>query len=196
MSMTRIILGSQSPRRKEILGYFSLPFEQAVPPYDEEAQPFHGDPAEYVKRLSEGKAASLAPVFPDAVIITADTTVFCNGNIYGKPTDQADSFRMLTEMSGQWHTVYTGVTVTQGDESFSDVEATRVLFHQLSPEQIRLYQTQLHCQDKAGSYLIQQSGSLIVAKIDGCYYNVVGLPINTLCALLKQTGIDLWRHLS
>lgn len=191
----RIILGSQSPRRKEILGYFSIPFEQASPNYDEDAIPFCGDPHRYVRTLSEGKSMSLASLYPDAVIITADTIVYRDGKLYGKPRDAKHSHEILSELSGEWHTVFTCITVRKGEEVYTEIEETRVLFNILTPEAIRQYEQQLHCADKAGSYFIQQAGSLIVKKIDGCFYNVMGLPINTLWHLLKRVGIDLWQHL-
>jgi septum formation protein len=191
----RIILGSQSPRRKEILGYFSLPFEQATSHYDEDAIPFCGDPHLYVRTLCEGKSMALIPHYPDAVIITADTIVYKDGKLYGKPRDAAHSHEILAELSGDWHTVYTGITVRKGQDVYTEVEGTRVLFNVLTKEAIQQYQEQLHCEDKAGSYLIQQAGSLIVKQIDGCFYNVMGLPINTLWHLLKKVDIDLWQHL-
>lgn len=191
-----IILGSQSPRRKEILSFFKIPFRQASPNFDEEAVPFEGDPAVYAQTLARGKALSLKPLFPKALIITADTVVYRQGKLYGKPMDEEHGFKMLSELAGQWHTVYTAVTVSSKGKEYSAVEGTKVLFNALAPEQIRLYQRQLHCADKAGGYMAQAAGSLIINKIEGCYYNVVGLPINTLTALLKEVEIDLWQHLA
>lgn len=191
----RIILGSQSPRRKEILSYFSLPFEQATPPFNEESVPFAGDPAAYVCDISLGKAESLQKQFPEAIIVTADTTVYREGKIYGKPVDEHQAFEFLSELVGQWHSVFTGVTVKTKHDTYSAAEETRVLFNPLTPEQIRHYHKKLHWSDKAGGYAIQMAGGLIVRKIDGCYYNVMGLPINTLKDLLNNIGIELWEYL-
>lgn len=191
----RIILGSISPRRKEILSYFSLPFEQASPDYDEESIPYTGNPTDYVCQLSKGKADSLAHRFPDDIIITADTIVLMNGKIYGKPRNKQEGFQALSELSGNWHSVFTGVTVRKGPQEYSGAEETKVLFNQLTPEQIKWYHQQLHCEDKAGGYAIQQGGGIVIKKIDGCYYNVMGLPMNTLRELLGQVGIDLWHYL-
>lgn len=191
----QLILGSQSPRRKEILSYFALPFKQATPPFDEESVPFNGNPVDYVSEISGGKAEALSKTFHDALIITADTTVYREGKIYGKPATQEEAFKYLSELVGRWHSVYTGITVRQGTTVQHAAEETRVLFNPLTPEEIRHYHTKLHWSDKAGGYAIQMAGGLIVKKIDGCYYNVMGLPINTLRTLLQKFGIELWEYL-
>lgn len=193
--MTRLILGSQSPRRKEILSYFSLPFEQVAGSFDEDSVKFSGNPTEYVCSLSKSKANALAPRFPDAIILTADTIVYREGKIYGKPADVEEAFRSLSELVGKWHTVYTGVTVQFGKEEFHQAEATRVSFNDLNTEQIRHYLARSHWADKAGGYAIQLVGGLIVSKIDGCYYNVMGLPVNTVHTLLKNVDVDLWNYI-
>lgn len=193
--MVQIILGSQSPRRKEILGYFSLPFQQIPSSFDEESIPFQNNPEEYVCLLSKGKAEVLHRQYPDAVIITADTIVYREGKIYGKPKTLEDAFTFFSELVGEWHTVYTGVTVRCGTKEFHRPEGTRVLFNALTPEQIRRYHTKVEFGDKAGGYAIQDVGGLIVRRIEGCYYNVMGLPINTVHDLLKNLGIDLWDYL-
>lgn len=193
--MTRLILGSQSPRRKEILGYFSLPFEQATPLFDEDSIPFHGNPAKHVCELSHGKAQSLHHLFPKAIILTADTIVFQEGKLYGKPRNEKEAFEILSQLAGKWHSVFTGLTLRQDDREFHRFEETRVLFNPLTPEQVRHYQAKLHCTDKAGGYAIQMAGGLIVNRIEGCYYNVMGLPVNSVRHLLLQIGIDLWDYL-
>lgn len=190
-----IILGSQSPRRAEILGYFSLPFKQVPSGFDEEAVPFKGDPEGYVRELSSGKAASLHDRFPNSIILTADTIVFYAGKIYNKPKNIEEAYQSFSELVGQWHAVYTGVTVHYKDQAYHQVEATRVLFNSLTPEQIRHYLSRTQWADKAGGYAIQMAGGLIVNRIEGCYYNVMGLPINTVKALLKRVGIELWDYL-
>lgn len=193
--MTRLILGSNSPRRREILSYFKLPFEQVSPIFDEDIIPFDGIPNEYVSVLSKGKADSLSQRFPEAIILTADTIVFRDGKIYGKPQNAEEAFTSLSELVGRWHTVYTGVSVKKGDLEFHQVEATSVLFNPLTPDQIRHYLSRTAWADKSGGYAIQSAGGLIVNKIDGCYYNVMGLPLNTIHALLLKMGIDLWDYL-
>lgn len=190
-----VVLGSQSPRRKEILSFFSLPFEQVSPDFDEEAVPFSGDPSAFVNVLSNGKANSLKGRFPESIIITADTILFKDGKIYGKPKSTEEGHQILRELSGNWHSVFTGVTVRKGDEQYWGFEETEVLFHTLTSEQIHCYHERLHCGDKAGGYTVQQAGSLVVKSIKGCYYNAVGLPIHTLKELLAKVGVDLWNFL-
>lgn len=177
MSKINLILGSQSPRRKEILSYFSIPFTQISPSYDEDSIPFDGDPIQYVKTLSKGKAESINS---DAIIVTADTVVYRHGKIYGKPRNDAEAFEFLKALSGVWHSVFTGITVRKGNQEWQDVEETRVLFNALSDKQIHAYYQKLPYADKAGGYMIQQAGGIIVQRIDGCYYNVMGFPINKL----------------
>lgn len=191
----RIILGSQSPRRKEILGYFNLPFETKTSDFPEESVHFDGDPRAYAIRLSQEKGEVLAASDPDAIIITADTVVYRDRKIYDKPKDPEDAFRELSELVGRWHSVFTAVTIKHKNETYSSVEETRVLFNEISPEQIRQYQRSIHCADKAGGYAIQGAGSILVHKIEGCYYNVMGLPVNTLRKLLLCLDIDLWNYL-
>lgn len=193
--MTRLILGSQSPRRREILSYFSLPFQQCTPPFDESSVPFRGEPESYARAISKGKADALLSKFPNNVILTADTIVFRENKVYGKPPTEADAFRMFSELVGKWHTVVTGVTIRYGNDVYEQSESTRVLFNELTDAQIRHYMTRIEWADKAGGYAIQMAGGLIVNRIEGCYYNVMGLPINTVHTLLKYVGIDLWDYL-
>lgn len=185
----RLILGSQSPRRKEILSYFSIPFVQASPDFDESSIPFNKDPEEYVCAIAKGKAKALAHAFPEDLILTADTIVYCEGKIYGKPKSRSDAFQGLSELAGRWHTVFTGVTLMQSNKMLHQAEATRVLFNPLTSEEIDRYLERTKWEDKAGGYGYQMEGGIIVRKIEGCYYNVIGLPINTTFSLLKQFGI-------
>ncbi|MBS0616477.1 MAG: septum formation protein Maf [Verrucomicrobia bacterium] len=191
----KIILGSQSPRRHEILSYFALPFTQVSSNFDEESQPYSGDPKKHALHLSQKKAEAIAQNYPHDVILTADTTVSIEGKMLNKPADEKEAFAFLSLLAGRWQSVFTGVTVRRGDKVFSDVEETKMLFHKLTPEQIRAFHKHCYFLDKAGGYAIEKSGSLIVERIEGCYYNVMGLPINTTARLLKKVGIDLWDHL-
>ena len=193
--MKRILLGSASPRRKEILGYFKLPFEQVASSFDEESIPFTGSPVEYVLQIAQGKLETLLHKYPDDIIVTADTTVYRNGRVFGKPSSQEEAFDFLNELQGKWHSVYSAVAISSplGIESFA--EETKVLFNPLSVEQIRHYHTHVEWKDKAGGYAIQKTGSLLIRRIEGCYFNVMGLPINVLGRLLKKHGINLWDSL-
>ncbi len=191
----QLILGSQSPRRKEILSYFSLPFKQVSSSFEEDTVEFKEDPYVYVNALSKGKADSLFPAFPNHMILTADTIVYRQGKVYQKPKDEQEAFRNFKELAGQWHSVYTSLTIRHGNQELQAVEETRVLFNSLMDQQIRAYYRKMPYADKAGGYSIQQAGGLIVRRIEGCYYNVMGLPINTLRELLERVGIDLWDYL-
>lgn len=193
--MEKIILGSASPRRKEILSYFALPFIQAASGFDEESIPFDNNPEVYTETIARGKASSLAAEYPDHLIITADTTVYKNGKIFLKPSDKAHAIQMLTELAGSWHSVFTAVTVRKGTKELFDVEETRVLFNPLKESEIQNFLACHPYLDKSGSYCLESSGSLLSRRINGCFYNVMGLPVNLLRRLLLEFDIDLWKHL-
>lgn len=190
-----IILGSSSPRREEILRFFSVPFVQISPPFEEDTILFEGNPSLYVETLAKEKANSLFSTHPDKLIITADTTVFYNGKIYNKPKDYLEAVSFLKELSGQWHSVFTGICMVSKGIFETQVEETKILFHTLQDEEIHQYLSHINFLDKAGSYAIQQGGAVIVKKIEGCYYNVMGLPLTPLRELLLKAGINLWHHL-
>jgi septum formation protein len=173
---------------------FSMPFEQMSPAFVEESIPFMGDPISYVNSLSKGKSDSLKPLYPRAVILTADTVVFCNQKIYNKPADYPQAVEFLQELQGKWQSVFTSVCLYHDHNIYQDVEETRVLFNPMQPDQIHAYLKHTSWSDKAGGYTIQNLGVLLVKKIDGCYYNVLGLPLNTVQKLFLNIGIDLWKH--
>ncbi|MBM3197777.1 MAG: septum formation protein Maf [Chlamydiae bacterium] len=191
-----LILGSHSPRRKEILQFFSVPFTQVVSSFPEEEVPFLGDPVAYVTELALAKGSTLAKQHPGDAILTADTVVFYQGNVYNKPKDREEAVRFLTELSGQWHSVFTAVALSFQQEQQALVEETKLLFHTLTSQQIAHYLDHVNFLDKAGGFAVQQGGALIVKRIEGCYYNVLGLPLTPLCNLLARIGIDLWERLS
>lgn len=190
-----IILGSSSPRRKEILGYFKIPFEIASPNFDEEAEIFRGDPLAFATHLAQGKALSLQKEFPDKVILTADTLVFKEGKLFCKPRSDSEAFAYLKEFNGSWHTVFTAVAVAKGGQLFTDYGETQVLFHEVPEEDLLLYHRAFSGNDKAGGYGIQMAGSIIIKRIEGCFYNVMGLPISAVSSVLKKVGVDLWHYL-
>jgi len=192
--MKPLILGSQSPRRKEILSFFALPFNQVTPDFDELSVPFVNNPKEYVSTLAKGKSASIQKKHSEALILTADTIVYKAPKLYNKPCTEAEAFEALTELQGSWHSVFTALSLRYKQEEVHGVEETRVLFNPLTPIMIRHYHSKIHWADKAGGYAIQMGGGLIVNRIEGCYYNVMGLPINTLRSLLKNFGIELWDY--
>lgn len=190
-----IILGSQSPRRKEILNYFSLPFQQIPSNFDEETILFLGDPHAYALAIAQKKGEDLLSRFPNDLILTADTVVYFDGNVYNKPKDREEATRFLSILAGQWHSVFTALTLRSKNGVHFGVEKTDILFNPLTDEQIQIYLDHCHFLDKAAGYAIQQTGSIIVQKINGCYYNVMGLPINLLKSLLLKENIDLWHYL-
>ena len=190
-----LILGSSSPRRKEILGFFKIPFEVDSPPFDEEAQKFEGDPLAYATLLAKGKAQSLVSKYPGQVILTADTLVFKEGQLFCKPKSDQEAFEMLRRFNGSWHTVFTAVACAKDKEVITDYEETQVLFHEVPEEDLELYHKAFSGQDKAGGYGIQMAGSIIIKRIEGCFYNVMGLPISAVSDVLRKMGIDLWHYL-
>lgn len=193
--MMTLILGSHSPRRAEILRFFSLPFIQMASAFDEESLPFKGDPRLYAMQLAQGKGRELAERFPSSPILTADTVVYRSGKLYGKPRDSKEATQFLNELAGGWHVVWTALCLKWEEREEMIAEETRVCFRALSREQIAAYVAAIPVTDKAGGYMIQGTGSVIVEKIEGCYYNVMGLPMQGLCNLLNRGDIDLWRYL-
>ena len=190
-----IILGSESPRRKEILQYFSIPFTQHASNFNEESILYEGKPAKYVETLALKKAEALHALHKENPILTADTAVFCNGKLYNKPKDRNEAVSFLSELSSQTHSVFTGVAIAYQGYTQVLSEETKITFHDLSFDEINKYLDQIKFLDKAGSYAIQQGGGLLVKKLEGCYYNVMGLPLTPLRELLKKVDIDLWDHI-
>ena len=190
----KIILASQSPRRKELLERMGIKdFETISPNVDESA--FHGlPPEELVRRLSAEKAAAVAgKVGEDAIVIAADTVVALEGAVLGKPADELDAFKMLSALSGVRHQVYTGVTVCRGGEKQTAHEVTDVTFRELSEREIEDYISTGEPMDKAGAYGIQGYGALLIQGISGDYYNVMGLPVCRLSGMLSHFGVDCLR---
>lgn len=178
-----IILASQSPRRQELLKLIGLPFTVRVADIDETLD--DRAPEEAVGQLSRKKAAAV-PRSANEIVIGADTVVVLDGKILGKPSDEADAFRMLRFLSGRCHQVMTGLTVLQGERAVTVTEITEVSFRELTDREIWDYIASGDPMDKAGSYGIQSGGALFVDGIRGDYYNVVGLPVCRLNQILKE----------
>ena len=188
-----LILASQSPRRKELLGLLNIPFTIQVSQADETMDP-RQDPAVSVAEVSRRKALALcAP--ETSVVIAADTIVVCDGEILGKPKDQQDAVRMLNMLSGRSHQVMTGMTLLHKGKACSHTEITEVVFRPLDDQEIRRYVASGDPMDKAGSYGIQSGGALFVETIHGDYYNVMGLPICRLTQILKETVPELMEEI-
>ncbi len=179
----RVILASGSPRRRELLAYIVSAFE-IIPSGIEEIAT--GTPTQQVEQLAADKAADIAQRYPDAVVIGADTLVAVDELVLGKPTDEAEAAAMLKQLSGRTHTVYTGVAVISAGKTHSLVEATQVTFCRMTDEEIRDYIATGEPMDKAGAYGIQGYGGKYITGIEGCFFNVMGLPLNRLYTILKS----------
>ena len=170
-----LILASQSPRRKELLGLFHIPFVIRVADIDE-AMDQNKAPFDEVARVSRLKALAVERNHED-VVIAADTIVVCNGKVLGKPHSQEEAVQMLTLLSGRDHQVMTGVTVIAGEKEETFTEVTDIHFRPLSETEIRAYVATGEPMDKAGAYGIQGGAALFAEKLVGDYYNVMGLPV-------------------
>ena len=177
-----IILASQSPRRQELLKLITSDFEIKVSNVDE-TLPDKITPKEAVMYLSKIKAEPFAD--GDDIVIGADTVVALDGKILGKPKNKENAREMLIFLSGRTHSVFTGVTLASGKKTKTFAVETKVKFFELTNEEIDAYIKTKEPFDKAGAYGIQGFGSLLVEKIDGDYFNVVGLPVSTLARELK-----------
>lgn len=184
----RVILASQSPRRRELLDLVGIRHE--VRPADVDETPLPGEqPVPHAQRLARAKAATLAGGNPDAVVIAADTIVVIDDEILGKPTDQAAARRMLRQLSGREHMVFTAVAVAHGHRTVSSVEQVAVAFRELDDAEIAAYVATGEPMDKAGSYGIQGFGATIVRRVEGDYFAVMGLPLVRLVTLLRELGV-------
>jgi len=188
-SQRNLILASRSPRRKEILDRMRLDFE-VVPAGDhvENGGDSSDDPFERAELHARLKAADVAERYPDAVVIGADTVVTIDGDVLEKPADDAEAVRFLKKLSGRTHIVATGVAVRRGATGLdlSARETTRVRFRELDDEEIAKYVASGEGRDKAGAYAVQGIGAGLVQSIDGCFFNVVGLPVALLFDLLRK----------
>ena len=188
--MSKIILASGSPRRRALLQELGLDFTIYKPDVDEKILN-HESPENLCERLSRLKAAAGAVVFPDSIIIAADTIVVIDNKILGKPHNREDAFNMLMTLQGRTHEVLTGLTICENHKILSHVEHTRVKFRQLNESEIRAYISTGESDDKAGAYAVQGVGSLLVERLEGDYFNVVGLPVCRLGLMLYEFGINL-----
>jgi len=186
----KLILASGSPRRRELLGQMGLGEFSIISPDIDETVWKDMPPGEQVRTLSASKAAAVAARQDGAMVIAADTVVVLDGLVLGKPQDRADAIRMLTALSGRQHEVYTGVTVTKNDVTLTEYETTKVTFRPLSREEIIHYVDTGEPMDKAGAYGIQRYGALLVERVEGDYFNVMGLPVCRLGRMLTTFGID------
>lgn len=195
--MPKLILASASPRRKDLLKQIGLEFEAYPADIDENSLGYM-DAGKYAEEMSRRKALMVAKDFYGAtdeehLILGADTTVEIDGTILGKPEDYDDAVRMLESIQGKWHRVITGITLVNAKnrEVLTDSEMTRVKIRSMTPEMIQAYLRTGESLDKAGAYGAQGYGSLIVERVEGCFFNVIGLPIYKLSRLLEQQGFKM-----
>ncbi|MFC1733506.1 Maf family protein [candidate division KSB1 bacterium] len=186
-NMRTIYLASQSPRRRELMGNLGIPFEICESGEEGKIE-FNGDPGEFVLRLAKEKSQEPLKAIDSGIVITADTIVYINGEILEKPSGRADAVSMLEKLHGKTHQVYTGLCVSAKPEDIclKGYEATDVTFSPMSSAEIEWYVNSGEYRDKAGAYAIQECASIFVKNIHGCYFNVVGLPLNRLYNLLME----------
>lgn len=190
----KVILASKSPRRVEILEKIVKEFEVVQSNFDENTIDFKGDIEKYVKDLSRNKAIEVSKGLNEpSIVIAADTVVFQDGKVLEKPKNEEDAFSMLSSLSGNTHKVYSGICLinTYDDTVVTDCDCTEVKFSELIPRQIRNYINSGEPMDKAGAYGIQGLGGAFVEGINGCYYNVMGLPLNKLYKALEDYDITI-----
>lgn len=194
----KLILASGSPRRREILTNLGIPFEVITSDADESCS--LSDPADFVRELAARKGEAVRDLLArqgvdlsDILILAADTVVAQDDTILGKPRDRADAKRMLTALSGREHAVYSGIALIYGNKTVTEGVRTAVRVTNLTEEEIDRYIATGEPDDKAGSYAMQGLFSPYITGIDGCYFNVVGLPVHAMFRLAKeQFQIDLY----
>jgi septum formation protein len=179
-----LILASSSPRRRALLAGHGYAFEVVAPPGVEEIAPAHLSPGETVLANARAKARAVARLRPGALVLGVDTEVFFEGRVLGKPADMADAFAMLSRLNGRTHEVYSGVWLVgpRGERGF--IEVTRVHFHRRTPVQLRRYLARIGPLDKAGAYAAQDDNGEMIARVEGSYSNVIGLPMEVLAGAL------------
>ncbi len=192
--MKKIILASASPRRKEILGITGLKFSVCVSDYVEDLD-LSLRPRELARFLSRKKAEAVSGKYRNALIIAADTFIVFKDRILGKPHTDKEAEKMLTMLNGKAHAVITGFTIidTATGKKLSRSVETKVYFKRLSKEEIRAYVRSKEPLDKAGAYAIQGLGAVFIEKIEGDYFNVVGLPLCAVTESLREFGVNVLR---
>lgn len=195
-----LILASASPRRRELLTQAGLSFTAEAANLNEDRMPNEAAAA-YVQRLAEEKAHAVWTLHQNAdtpddplIVLGADTCVVCDGHILGKPVDTADARHMLELLSGRTHAVLTGIAAVTGKGTVNDLEITQVTFNFLKDAEIAQYIASGEPLDKAGAYAIQGYAARWIPRIEGCYFNVVGLPIARTVALLAEAATAASNH--
>ncbi len=186
----KLVLGSGSPRRKELFAILGLPFEVASPDI-EEVQGAEETPEQFVSRMAREKGMTVAGRYEDAIVIGADTIVVLGKDVLGKPADRSEAADMLRKLSGREHAVLTAVAVvvSASGEVAEGIDRTRVWFRTLETSEIEECVRREHVLDKAGAYAIQGLASAFIPRIEGNYGNVVGLPLPLVVELLARQGV-------
>jgi septum formation protein len=191
----RLVLVSTSPRRNALLTEAAIPFDAVAPRDVAEDFPRGEPPRETVTRHALAKAQSVAADYPGRILLGADTIVVLEGAVFGKPADEDEARAVLAYLQGRTHTVFTGLAVVDvaGGREITDAEATDVTMRPLVSDEINAYVATGEPLDKAGAYAIQGRGALLVERVDGDYFNVVGLPLYRLSKMLASFGYDVFR---
>lgn len=185
----QLILASASPRRRELMGLYGVPFVIRAADIDE-TMDTQRPPCDEVARVSRLKALAVTAQ-PEDVVVAADTIVVCDGKVLGKPHSEAEAVEMLTMLSGRHHQVMTGVTVLHGEKAETFTEVTDIYFRDLTEKEIRAYVATGEPMDKAGAYGIQGGAALFCSRMAGDYYNVMGLPVCRLGQTLKNLAPEM-----
>ena len=192
--MQPVILASSSPRRQELLRQIGMSF--VVDPADIDERLLPGEqPEVYALRLARGKARTASRKNKEGIVVAADTIVILDAELMGKPVDARDAEGMLERLSGREHRVITGLAIMDAASGklLAKTAETKVWFRTLEPEEIRSYVATGEPLDKAGAYGIQGKGALLIERIEGCYYNVVGLPLSLLSVMLGEFGVHFMK---
>ncbi|MFZ0913215.1 MAG: Maf family protein [Candidatus Korobacteraceae bacterium] len=189
-----LVLASASPRRAELLRNAAVPFT-VEPAHVAEQPAAHEEPVDYAQRLARDKARAVFARHPRSAVLGADTVVVVDQHLLEKPTDKADAARMLRLLSGRTHQVITGVCLVAPDFEQTEAEITQVVFSPLSEREIAAYVGSGEPMDKAGAYAIQGMASRWVERVEGCYFNVVGLPVLRVCRMLRAAEAATGRAL-
>ncbi len=186
MNLPKLVLASGSPRRSEIMNSVGWEFTKDIPDIDESERAGE-NAAAYVQRLAREKAEAVAASHPDEIVLAADTTVVIDDQIIGKPKDLDDARRMLEMLSGNWHEVLTGIAVMKNGQTDVGIQRTRVKFAPMSESEIDFLATNGDPLDKAGAYAVQAQAALFIEGIEGDYWNVVGLPVSLVYAMVMKS---------
>ena len=186
----RMILASESPRRRELLAAVGVPFRVVPSGVDENPHPGESPPR-FVRRAALDKGEAVAERYPSSFVLSADTIVVADGRILGKPRDRAEARRMLSRLAGREHRVYTAICLLCRERGVRDVdtEVTRVRFRSLTAAEIAAYARTGECDDKAGAYAAQGAGMLLIDRVAGSFSNVVGLPMTRVVTMLARARL-------